>query len=171
MKKGFTLIELLVVVLIIGILSAVALPQYRRSVEKARAAQAMVYLDAFVKANMLYKLANGTYSSSPWAAAGIKEPILPSQQWGALVYVCIGCSASNGPFSNAVLKRKLSNAEEVYYLVVNMISRPGEEDFVMRFCTGNESMCKVINGGAGNCSENGSPTDPMWCYTTKSNFR
>ena len=36
MKKGFTLIELMVTVLIVGILASVALPQYRKAIERAR---------------------------------------------------------------------------------------------------------------------------------------
>ena len=59
MKKGFTLIELLVVVLIIGILSAVAMPQYQKSVEKSRAAEAVQMLRYMHQQVQLYILANG----------------------------------------------------------------------------------------------------------------
>ncbi|WP_428077995.1 type IV pilin protein [Candidatus Avelusimicrobium alvi] len=64
MKKGFTLIELLVVVLIIGILSAVALPQYSRAVEKSRAAEALTIADAVHKGVTLYYLAANSFPSS-----------------------------------------------------------------------------------------------------------
>ena len=59
MRKAFTLIELLVVVLIIGILAAIALPQYEKAVEKSRAAEALQTLKYLKQMGDVYLLEHG----------------------------------------------------------------------------------------------------------------
>jgi prepilin-type N-terminal cleavage/methylation domain-containing protein len=61
MQAGFTLIELLVVVLIIGILAAIAVPQYFKVVEKGKFAESMAWLQSLKGAEERYLARNGTY--------------------------------------------------------------------------------------------------------------
>lgn len=63
-KKGFTLIEILVAVLIIGALSAIAMPSYMRSVERSRAANPMANLSAIAKAQKAYSFGTEHYTDN-----------------------------------------------------------------------------------------------------------
>ncbi len=90
--KAFTLIELLVVVLIIGILAAVALPQYQKAVEKSRATQALTLIKSVYQAARAHYFASGSYAQSfdelavdiPWdevAHSGVTKDARANADW------------------------------------------------------------------------------------------
>lgn len=139
--KGFTLIELLVVVLIIGILSSVALPQYTKAVLKSRTAEAWTNLKNLNMAGNAYCLENPSATSLTMDDLAIN--VQDSQNFEYLSGG--GCSSeSTLPFSAHYLRTPS------FYLFVN--PKTGR-----RSCTG--TGCKDIgftkeSGDTGVCTAN-----------------
>ena len=116
-ERGFTLIELLVVVLIIGILSAIAIPQYQKAVEKSKATQALILLRNLADAQKTYYLTNGNYATSfddlsvqiPWTGTSPWLSGLPTksnQDWSVQLYSAnagkgISIGRLSGPYAGA----------------------------------------------------------------------
>ena len=97
-SRAFTLIELLVVVLIIGILSAIALPQYRVAVLKARYTQLITSASAIKTAILSYHLANNTYPTG-WEELDVSLPgTIDGNKLEGKDYVCY---IHSGPDANA----------------------------------------------------------------------
>ena len=113
-EHGFTLLELLMVVIIIAILAAVALPQYIKATEKARASEGLQMLGAIRSAEQRFKSTSDavppTFTANPddLDTMDAANPV-QTKYWGQVpaAVTLTAASASltrvGGPYNNQVL--------------------------------------------------------------------
>jgi prepilin-type N-terminal cleavage/methylation domain-containing protein len=99
-KKGFTLIELLVVVLIVGIISAIAIPKFIFAVNKAKYMRVVNLAHAIAAAQERYYLANDKYARNLTTELDISLPsgcvFEPHDDWSYDRILCSDSWIRNG---------------------------------------------------------------------------
>ena len=152
-NKGFTLIELLTSVAIIAILTALAIPEYQKAVERSRASEAQTLLENLAKAEERFLMSNGTYTNE---LSDLDVAIPTSTN-----HFTLTLTSEEGavPFT-AQMERTIdgiaTSGNTKYTLHISLDLNAVNT----RSCTGTEFMCRVI-GEDVTCAE--APDSP-WCY-------
>ena len=171
-KTGFTLIEMLVTVLIVGILAAIAYPQYHKSVLKTEYVKTTVLVDALWQTAEEYYLANGHYPNNfdylgtdmpgncSMEGTGLKCDDLSKKGWGK---INMSSWESGSPYAQRITIGKSSGGYQSGLQYQRFFTRQSNPKYTffnggypgMAICTasGDEAMkvCgivgKVINPG------------------------
>ena len=151
MKQGFTLIELLVVVLVIGILSAVALPQYQTAVERARATEALTQMSAIRSAAERFHSQRESWPTS-FNQLDVDIPQLPTGDdcaFGSKNF-CVTMASADARFTVTATRRRANHG---YTLTTAVVANANGTYSATRSCTpiANDddsiAYCNAIAGG------------------------
>ena len=147
-NKAFTLIELLVVVLIIGILAAVALPQYTKAVRKARIAEAKIILKKFTEAQDVYFLSNdgSPDTTSAWNQVLDIEVPEETQYWTISSDECVYASGASIPGCINYAFPKWEEGYEIMYASPNYDTAEQRGHFSCHTSVSGGGICKELGG-------------------------
>lgn len=159
MNQGFTLIELLVVVLVIGILSAVALPQYQTAVERARATEALTQMSAVRGAMERYHSQHEAWpTANNFSALDVDIPEISSGVYGGKNFKITFNNDSSGD-GYITAERTTNKTDNKYFLHTKIEPQDNGTYLATRSCTcsagenpctpgnNNASYCNAISGG------------------------
>ena len=163
-KQAFTLIELLVVVLIIGILAAVALPQYKIAVAKSRVSGLLSTLKSVVQAEETYYLANGQYTTN-WDELALDVPGTPNPTFKQIMEFpngSIGLSVSGGVYA---VSRQVEGVQLYSFYTYSSIAFRGNTTCYAKM--GNDfanKVCQALTHKKNRDSHNGPDTDNIYHF-------
>jgi prepilin-type N-terminal cleavage/methylation domain-containing protein len=125
-QGGFTLIELLVVVLIIGILAAIAVPQYFKVVEKGKVSEALTTLDSIRGAQERYLASAGGYCVGAVTACNGWDMQIPTMKYFSAPTFAAG---TGSPSWKATVTRNQNVATYTQYVLTYDVE-PGQSPVV-----------------------------------------
>lgn len=161
-NKGFTLIELLVVIIIIGILSAIALPSFLNQANKAKQSEARQYVGSLNRAQQSYFLEKNVFaSSSDFGTLGLG---IATQTQNYTYTINGGGAASTAVTNQAQQAAGASSPLKAYIgaVQVGQVAATSEATSLSVLCEGDKAL---VNGGvngtqAGTFVANGQPSCP-----------
>lgn len=138
-SQGFTLIELLVVIIIIGILSAIALPSFLGQAAKARQSEAKLTVGSALKAQNVYYLENQTFTGD-WGKMGIGL----YKETANYKYDLLRSTAKNEPLNEQIILATPKNKDlRAYVGAVQVVERSNNPTVASVLCEAKKPLVQL----------------------------